>query len=76
VLVFGTGVFGLGAVCAVLRLERSACRFAGITLAIVLLIPHVKPVWMTAAHRFLEVAAGIAVAVAFTTLWSESPEGN
>jgi len=34
-LAFAIGVFGLGLVCAVLRLDRAAYRFAGITLAIV-----------------------------------------
>jgi uncharacterized membrane protein YgaE (UPF0421/DUF939 family) len=36
-LVFGTGVFILGLLCAAVRSDRSAYRFGGITLTIVLL---------------------------------------
>ena len=48
---------------------KGAYRFAGITLSIVLLIPHAHDPWMVAWHRFLEVSLGIAVALAVTTAW-------
>jgi uncharacterized membrane protein YccC len=39
--IFGMGIFILGIICAVLRLDRVAYRFAGITLAITMLSgPH------------------------------------
>ena len=69
--VFGAGVFGLGLVCGVLRLDRAAYRFAGITLAIVLLVSRVKPFWTIAAHRFLEVSLGIVTGLLMTAIWPE-----
>jgi uncharacterized membrane protein YccC len=48
---------------------KGAYRFAGITLSIVLLIPHAHDPWMVSWHRFLEVSLGIAVALAVTTAW-------
>jgi uncharacterized membrane protein YccC len=70
-LVFGLAVFALGVVCAVLRLDRSAYRFAGITLAIIMLVTRDKPAWIIAAHRFSEVSVGIAVGLALTALWPQ-----
>ncbi len=70
-IVFGIGVFVLGLVCAVLHLDRPAYRFAGIALAIVLLIARASPPWVIAAHRFFEVSVGIAVGLAVTALWPE-----
>jgi uncharacterized membrane protein YccC len=68
---FGLGLFFLGLLHAVLRLEKNAYRYAGITLAIVLLVPHPSTAWTVAAHRFLEVSIGIAVALLFTAIWPE-----
>jgi uncharacterized membrane protein YgaE (UPF0421/DUF939 family) len=70
-VVFGVGVFVLGLICAVLNLDRPAYRFAGITLAIVLLIGHVRSAWAPAIHRFVEVSIGIAVGLVITALWPE-----
>lgn len=71
VTVFGLGVFGLGLICAILHLDRSAYRFAGITLAIVTLFARTRPPWITATHRFLEVTTGIIVGLILTALWPE-----
>jgi uncharacterized membrane protein YgaE (UPF0421/DUF939 family) len=71
VLVFGACVFFLGFLCALVHLDRSAYRFGGVTLAIVLLIPRAAPAWKIAFHRFAEVAIGIAVALLLATLWPE-----
>jgi len=70
-IVFGAGVLGLGLICAVLHLDRPAYRFAGITLAIILLIARASAPWVIAAHRFFEVSVGIAVGLAVTALWPE-----
>lgn len=70
-IVFGGGMFALGIVCAVLNLDRAAYRFAGITLAIILLIGHDKAPWMEAIHRFVEVSIGIAVGLLITALGPE-----
>lgn len=72
-LAFAVGIFGLGLICAVLRLDRAAYRFAGITLAIVVLISRNNPAWLIAAHRFFEVSLGIATGLALTAFWPGRP---
>jgi uncharacterized membrane protein YccC len=67
-LVFALGIFFLGIVCALLRLQNSY-RFAGITLAIVVLVPHTHPAWVVALHRFTEVSIGIIVGLVITAIW-------
>jgi len=61
-------VFLLGPVSAVLRL-RAAYRFAGVTLAITMLIARDRPAWVVAEHRFIEVSVGIAVGLVLTAVW-------
>jgi hypothetical protein len=56
-LVFAVAVFVLGLFCAAFRMEKSAYRYASITLAIILLIPRSNPAWIVALHRFFEVSA-------------------
>ena len=71
-LAFSTCVFILGLLCALAHLDRTAYRFAGVTLAIVLLVPRPgAPSWPIAFHRFAEVSIGIAVALIFAWLWPE-----
>jgi uncharacterized membrane protein YccC len=71
VLTFTVSVFLLGLLCALLGSDRSAYRFGGITVAIVLLIPRTGPAWQAAFHRFAEVSIGIAVALVLTVVWPE-----
>jgi len=71
VLFFGLAVFAIGLVCAALRVERSAYRYASATLAIVLLVPRPNSQWVIAVHRFFEVSIGITVGLAVITLWPE-----
>ena len=73
-IVFGLGVFALGLICAALRLE-DAYRLAGVTLAIVMLIARTNQAWIVAAHRFVEVAVGIAVGLAMTAVWPGDEPG-
>ena len=68
-IAFGAAIFALGLICAVLHLDQTAYRFAGITLTIVMLVPRGIAPWLVAAHRFVEVSLGIAVALALTSLW-------
>jgi uncharacterized membrane protein YgaE (UPF0421/DUF939 family) len=75
VLAFGTCVFILGILCAMAGSDRSAFRFGGITVAIVLLVPRVNPPWQVAFHRFAEVSIGIGVALLFSLLWPEEEDG-
>jgi uncharacterized membrane protein YgaE (UPF0421/DUF939 family) len=70
---FAVGIFVMGILCAALRLDKAAYRFAGITLAIIMLIAHTAPAWIVAVHRFIEVAVGIAVGLALTAVWPEDP---
>jgi uncharacterized membrane protein YgaE (UPF0421/DUF939 family) len=73
---FAVGIFIMGIVCAVLRLDRAAYRFAGVTLAIVMLIAHSGPGWTIALHRFTGVSVGIAVGLALTAVWPEAPPAS
>jgi len=78
-LVFGAGVFILGLLCALARSERSAYRFGGVTLAIVLLVPRTGPPWQIAFHRCAEVFIGIGVALLLSVIWPEkdsAPKGK
>jgi uncharacterized membrane protein YgaE (UPF0421/DUF939 family) len=70
---FGVGIFLMGILCAALRLDKAAYRFAGITLAIILLTVRPAPAWIVAVHRFIEVAVGIAVGLVLTAVWPEDP---
>ena len=70
-LAFAVGVFGLGLICALLRLDRAAYRFAGITLAIVILVSRNQPAWIVASHRFFEVSLGIVTGLVMAALWPE-----
>jgi uncharacterized membrane protein YccC len=71
--VFGACVLILGPLCALVRAGRSAYRFGGVTVGIVLLIPRTNPAWQIAFNRFAEVSIGIGVALLFAILW---PEGE
>jgi len=71
VLIFGATVFILGSLCAVPQLDRSAYRFGGVTLAIVMLVPRTDPAWLIAFHRFAEVSIGIGVALLLAWMWPE-----
>jgi uncharacterized membrane protein YccC len=68
-LPFTAGMLAMGLLCALLRLRKSAYRFAGITLAVVMLPAQTIPIWIVALHRFLEVAIGIVVGMAAMALW-------
>lgn len=75
VFVFGAGLFALGAICAVLHIERNAFRYAGITLAIIQLVARTEPAWMIATHRFFEISVGIVVGLIVTAVWPEEMPG-
>jgi uncharacterized membrane protein YgaE (UPF0421/DUF939 family) len=75
ILVFGIAVFVIGIFCAAFWVERSAYRYASITLAIVMLVTRSNRAWVIAVHRFLEVSIGIGVGLAITALWPEHLTG-
>lgn len=69
-LVFGGCVLILGVVFVPFRLDRNAYRYAGITLAIIMLVPgHSGRI--VALHRSFEVSVGIAVGLALSAWWPE-----
>jgi uncharacterized membrane protein YccC len=70
VFVFGLCILAIGAFLAPLGVERSAFRYAGTTLAIVMLVPSHSG-WLVALHRFFEVSVGIAVGLGITAIWPE-----
>jgi uncharacterized membrane protein YccC len=72
-LTFAFAVFAAGILCAALRLERNAYRYASITIAIVMLVARPLPEWIVALHRFAEVSLGIGVGLILTAIWRESP---
>ena len=72
-LAFALAVLGLGLLCALFRVERAAYRYAGITLAIVLLVARNESAWVAATHRFIEVTLGIVVGLVITVAWPERP---
>jgi uncharacterized membrane protein YgaE (UPF0421/DUF939 family) len=49
-------------ICAVLN-RWETYRFAGVTVAIVMLVPHDISPWVVGLHRFLEFAVGIVIAL-------------
>jgi uncharacterized membrane protein YgaE (UPF0421/DUF939 family) len=67
-IVYAAGIFLCGILCALLRIT-SAYRFAAITLSLVLLIASTQTPWIVAAHRFVEVSLGIAVALLVAVVW-------
>lgn len=68
---FGAGVLAIGLFCVATRLERAAYRYAGITLAIVMLVGRTNRSWVVAVHRFVEVSIGIAVGLVASAIWPE-----
>lgn len=72
---FGVAVLALGLLCAALKVERGAYRYAGITLTVIMLIPRANNQWVIAIHRFFEVSLGIAVGLAVSAVWPERTSG-
>jgi uncharacterized membrane protein YccC len=66
---FAAAVVLVGLVCVALRVERSAFRYASITLVIVLLVPRPTSAPIVALHRFFEVTTGIAVGLVLFAIW-------
>jgi uncharacterized membrane protein YgaE (UPF0421/DUF939 family) len=71
VWVFGVAVLIVGLLCALLRVERGAYRYAATTLVIVMLVTRSTSAWQIAIHRFFEVSIGIAVGLVLSALWPE-----
>lgn len=68
---YAVAIFFLGLLSFAFRLEKTAYRYASITLTIIVLIPRSEAPWATALHRFIEVSVGIVVALVVVALWPE-----
>ena len=68
---FAFTIFVLGLISIAFRLEKVGYSYAGMTLAIIVLIQRPEAPWITAAHRFAEVSLGILVALAVVAVWRE-----
>jgi len=68
---FALTIFVLGLISFAFRLERVWYSYAGMTLAIIVLIPHPEAPWVAALDRFAEVSLGILVALAVVAVWRE-----
>ena len=76
IALFAVDLWAVGVLGAALRIDRSAYRYAGVTLAIVMLVPRSASPWLIATHRFCEVSVGIAVSLAVSALWSEREQST
>jgi uncharacterized membrane protein YccC len=74
-IAFAISIFLLGLLSFAFRLRKTAFRYAGVTLAIVVLVPRTSPPFTVAWHRFVEVALGILVGLAVAALWPERESG-
>jgi uncharacterized membrane protein YccC len=70
-IAFAVAIFLLGLLSFAFRLEKTAYRYASVTLTIIVLIPRTEAAWITATHRFTEVSIGILVALAVVAVWRE-----
>lgn len=79
-LSFAVGILFLGVVAILAgtlnrslpgNMDRTAYRFAGIALIVVLLIPRQEAVWFAARDRFCEVAIGIVAALLAELVWPD-----
>jgi uncharacterized membrane protein YccC len=68
---YAVAIFLVGLLSIAFRLEKTAYRYASITLTIIVLIPRLEAPWAIALHRFIEVSVGIIVALAVVALWPE-----
>jgi hypothetical protein len=68
---FAVAIVLVGLLSIAFRLQKTAYRYASITLTIIVLIPRSAAPWMIALHRFIEVSVGIIVALAVVAVWPE-----
>jgi hypothetical protein len=66
----------IGLLSIAFRLEKTAYRYASVTLAIIVLIPRSGAAWIIALHRFLEVSVGIIVALSVVVVAGTSAKGS
>jgi len=69
IIIYGAAILLLGFICAIAHLDKSAYRFSGVTLTIIMLVARLGPPWLIGLHRFVEVSIGIAVGLALAAIW-------
>jgi uncharacterized membrane protein YccC len=69
VVAFTVAIFVLGLISLALHMEKVGYSYAGMTIVIIVLIPHPVSPWIAAVHRFTEVSLGIIVALAAVAVW-------
>jgi len=70
-IAFAAAIVLIGLLSIAFRLEKTAYRYASVTLTIIVLIPRAGAPWIIALHRFIEVSVGIIVALAVVAVWPE-----
>ena len=68
---FAGAIVFVGWLCVALRIQRSAFRYASVTLAIVLLVPRPTSAPIVALHRFFEVTIGLIVGLGLFAVWQK-----
>jgi uncharacterized membrane protein YgaE (UPF0421/DUF939 family) len=68
---FMLAIFFIGLLSFGFRLEKTAYRYASVTLTIIVLIPRTSPAWIVSLQRFIEVSVGIVVALLVVAIWPE-----
>lgn len=66
---FGAAVLAVMVLSSALKV-KNAGRLGGVTVAIIVLIPHSGPAWHIAVERFLEVSFGIVVSLLVAVTWT------
>ena len=69
IVVFALAVLVVMVLCSALKI-KNAGRLAGVTIAIIVLIPYSGAVWYIAIERFLEVSFGIVVSLGVALAWT------
>lgn len=72
-LIYAIAVFMVVLVCLATNMENAA-RLGGVTISIIVLIPHAEPAWQIALIRFIEVSFGICVSLVIAYGWSAAAE--
>jgi uncharacterized membrane protein YccC len=70
-IVFMFAIILIGLLSFGFRLEKTAYRYASVTLTIIVLIPRTNPAWIVALHRFIEVSVGNMVPLIVVGLWPD-----
>ena len=71
ILAFAVSVLIVMVLCSALH-YKNAGRLGGVTVAIIVLIPHSGPIWHLSLERFLEVSFGIVLSLGVVLAWEKT----